>query len=79
MKRTLIMLTMVTSAWAGDCCECDRTSGGWMYELMFGRENRRQEARRQETFARWQAETDRAIADRQGKIDPQGLWHLRAK
>jgi hypothetical protein len=48
---------------------------------MFGAQNRREEATRQETWARWQAETAEALAKQRAERngDKQGLWHLRAK
>jgi hypothetical protein len=86
MKLTLLMLTMVASALAGDYSaeirdltaavdanttainmQGSHSSGGWMYELMFGRENRRQEARRQEIHAIWQAKRDETLAKQQAK------------
>lgn len=42
---------------------------GWMYELMFGAQTRREEAQRQEMFARWQAETDAALAKQRAERD----------
>ena len=57
------MLTMVTSAWADDCCSSPY-AGGWMFDLFYKAAAKRQQAAIDASYDYWQ----KAIKEGEEKI-----------